>query len=130
MAPRAIAIGTDCPAINVTDLTTVADQLEQHDLAIGPSADGGYWSLGVANHAAIDCSCAADLPWSQPHLRRETHARAEQQHLSIASGPQLDDLDTAADWQRAMDLGLLDPITIPPQPPCSAPDPRISASRP
>ena len=108
-APRAIAIGTDCPGLNVDDLSRMAALLDDQPLALGPSDDGGYWCLGVATAAAIAISCAADLPWSQETLLTTTQQRAQDNNMTLALGPSLTDVDTLSDWTKAVASGAMKP---------------------
>ena len=75
-SPQVMAIGTDCPGLTLAALQSTAHSLRQADICLGPSDDGGYWCLGARSQAAVQVTCAADLPWSQPQLLKLTQSRA------------------------------------------------------
>jgi rSAM/selenodomain-associated transferase 1 len=106
-APQAIAIGTDCPALSVAALTSVIGQLHTHPIGIGPSSDGGYWSVALASPEAVACCCAPTLPWSQPSLLTTTQEKTAALQLSIGLGTPLDDVDTEDDWLAAVAAGTM-----------------------
>ena len=43
-----IFIGTDLPDLCHQDLLNTLKELQQHDLILGPSNDGGYWLIGLS----------------------------------------------------------------------------------
>ncbi len=43
-----IFIGTDLPDLSHQDLLNTQSKLQQNDLIIGPSNDGGYWLIGLS----------------------------------------------------------------------------------
>ena len=43
-----IFIGTDLPDLCHLDLLTTLRELQQNDLILGPSNDGGYWLIGLS----------------------------------------------------------------------------------
>jgi len=43
-----IFIGTDLPDLSHQDLMNTLKQLQQNDLILGPSNDGGYWLIGLS----------------------------------------------------------------------------------
>ena len=46
--PRAILIGTDCPALDVAYLARAVAALDDHAAVFGPAEDGGYVLVGLA----------------------------------------------------------------------------------
>ena len=56
-----LLMGTDCPALGATHITLAAQQLQQHDAAIIPVADGGYVAIGL--HATCP-TVFTDMAWS------------------------------------------------------------------
>jgi len=104
---QAVAIGTDCPGISVTKLQAACRHLEEGcDAAVGPTPDGGYWCLALADRAALRVCCAADLPWSQPELLEVTRERCAAGGIHLGLGPQLQDIDDAADLRLARAAGF------------------------
>ena len=93
----AILIGTDCPAIEASDLDESRSALDSHPIVIGPARDGGYWLIGMREYNA---NLFRGINWSTQTVFEETMARAEQANLSVYSLRQLSDIDTEADWKE------------------------------
>ena len=69
-----IFIGTDLPDLCHLDLLNTITQLEQNDLILGPSNDGGYWLIGLS---AKIISKHLNLPfininWSKENVLQNT----------------------------------------------------------
>ena len=99
-----LVIGTDLPELNADDLKQAVEQLEQHDLVLGPASDGGYWLLGIG--ASLIRSPQhwplIGIPWGGPTVLEATLEAARRQQLSCALVPQRNDLDHWSDlkpWQ-------------------------------
>ena len=46
-ARKVVLVGTDILGITTTILHAAFDALDNHDLVLGPSTDGGYWLVGL-----------------------------------------------------------------------------------
>jgi rSAM/selenodomain-associated transferase 1 len=44
---RALIVSMDCPEVRPADLRAGLRGLRGHDAVLGPSADGGYWAIGL-----------------------------------------------------------------------------------
>lgn len=93
----ALIIGSDCPAMDITDLDSAANALHQNDLVIGPSEDGGYYLLGMKNahHSLFE-----DIPWSSTKTYIQTIRAADQLSVSVYHLRTLNDIDTIEDWLK------------------------------
>jgi hypothetical protein len=105
LAPRAIAIGTDCPALTPAALAA----LPPAEIALGPTPDGGYWAVAVTSARAIAVVGDEALPWSTPRLRAATRAAAAAAGIAVALGPILADVDDRDDLHAACADGHLAP---------------------
>ena len=94
---QAIIIGCDCPLMSRAYLDRAAAVLQDHDLVIGPSEDGGYTLIGM--HRPIS-ELFVDMTWSVPSVLQETLRRAAELDLRVAQLNTLWDVDTVADWRR------------------------------
>jgi hypothetical protein len=94
---QAIVIGCDCPLMSRAYLDRAAAALQDHDLVIGPSEDGGYTLIGM--HRPIP-ELFVDMTWSVPSVLQETLRRAAELDLRVAQLDTLWDVDTVADWRR------------------------------
>ena len=95
---RVAAIGTDCIAMDSAIFEETWTSLDERDVALGPSKDGGYYLIGLR------APCPAlfrDIEWSTPRVLASTLARAGDAGMSIHLLPRLSDVDTEEDWRRA-----------------------------
>jgi rSAM/selenodomain-associated transferase 2/rSAM/selenodomain-associated transferase 1 len=99
--PRVVLVGTDCPGIRPAILDRAFDALREHDLVLGPAADGGYYLVGVRrDHPAL----FRDIPWSTDAVLQLTLDAARRLGLSICLVDTLHDVDRPEDlpvWDRA-----------------------------
>src|SRR5437016_1403786 len=97
-----LALDTDSPTLPIA---WVADGLamlaaDEADVVLGPSDDGGYWSVGLR------APCPAlfeDVPWSTDRVLSTTLARAAALGLRVRLLPQWFDVDAEADLRRLCD---------------------------
>jgi len=92
-----VVIGTDCPDLTAEDLRAAWDALIDHDVAVGPAEDGGYWLLGTS---APRPALFAGIAWSSSTVLAETLSIARAEGLSVRLLRRLNDVDTAQDWER------------------------------
>jgi glycosyltransferase A (GT-A) superfamily protein (DUF2064 family) len=71
--------------------------LENHDVALGPATDGGYWLIALR---VPQPSLFENMTWSTATVLKETLARAATAGLKVHLLRQLSDVDTAEDWQQ------------------------------
>lgn len=96
-AERMVLIGTDCPTLQHHHLLQAFDALTNSDVVLGPATDGGYYLIGVKH---LHPKLFEDIIWSTSTVLSETLKRAESVGLSVCLLPVLDDVDTAADWEK------------------------------
>ena len=98
-------IGSDCFELTAAVLESAFQQLNTHDVVIGPATDGGYYLLGMKGSLK---ELFAGIDWSTEHVFAQTKAHLERQDFTYAQLPKLSDVDTLADvpgaWLR--ELGL------------------------
>lgn len=100
-ARRVVLIGTDCPGITPAILSQAFAALRSADLVLGPTADGGYYLIGLR---APRPHLFRQMAWSTDQVFRETVERARALGCSSRVLRRLRDVDTVAD---ARALGLL-----------------------
>jgi rSAM/selenodomain-associated transferase 1 len=102
---RVVLIGSDNPTLPPSRLAEADRALDEHDLVLGPSADGGYYLIGMDRpHPGV----FEGITWSTSVVYQQTLARAEALGLRVASIQEWYDVDTAADLERLKDeLGRL-----------------------
>lgn len=100
----AIAIGTDCPALDPADLRTAAAALADGiDVVILPAADGGYGLIGMRRPQP---ALLTGMIWSTPDVMAQTRARLARLGLTWREPARLWDVDVPADLARLAGAGL------------------------
>lgn len=108
---RVVIIGSDNPTLPPEIVAEAARGLDDHDLVVGPSHDGGYYLIGMDR---AQPGLFEGIAWSTSVVYRQTLERARAADLSVLSLPEWYDVDTAADLEvlRA-DLARLPPDVAP-----------------
>jgi uncharacterized protein len=91
-ARRIILMGSDCPGLTADILRAGFAALEQHDVVLGPAADGGYYLIGLREPQP---QLFDAMQWSHADVLRDTLARLGT--LTYALLPRLHDIDTPDD---------------------------------
>ena len=111
-----LLLGMDTPQLTRAQLRAALDALGSGDVdaVLGPTEDGGYWTIGLA---APEPSAFDGVPMSSPETATRQRARLEELGLRVSELPVLRDIDTyddavavaaAAPWTRfAATLELL-----------------------
>ena len=94
-AGKVLLIGTDCPAVGADLLETAFRELDRAGAVLGPSADGGYYLIGMTRPIP---RLFQDIPWSTPKTLSVTLDRAAGAQVTVALLDERRDVDTAADW--------------------------------
>jgi uncharacterized protein len=102
LAPAgALLIGSDLPTLPESRIAEAAAHLRTGDArtaVIGPSADGGYYLIGIRSAAAAPL--LAPMAWSTPDVLAETRRRAERSGIRLIEIGAWYDIDEAADLER------------------------------
>lgn len=88
-------IGSDCYELTAEIIEKGFEKLNETDVVIGPSADGGYYLLGT--NQVIE-ELFANKEWSTDSVLKDTLQDIEQLSLSCFQLPLLRDIDTEQDW--------------------------------
>lgn len=92
--PKVAIIGSDCPGLTPEIIEQAFAGLDDHDVVIGPSRDGGYYLLGMSSFYG---DLFAGINWSTPTVFEETVGRTDELELSYCKLPELNDIDTKQD---------------------------------
>src|SRR5512144_876417 len=90
-ASRVAVVGTDAPGLARETVVSALDALDAADVAIGPSADGGYHLLALRQPRP---ELFGGIAWSTPSVAAETRARAAAAGLVVHELAVLRDVDT------------------------------------
>ncbi|GLC37548.1 hypothetical protein PLESTB_001759500 [Pleodorina starrii] len=94
---KVLIIGTDIPDITAQLLRRAAEALDEHEMVIGPSMDGGYYMLGLTR---LEPALFKNMRWSTDSVLSDTLGRAAAAGLQVAPLmwlPRLRDVDTVQD---------------------------------
>lgn len=89
-------IGADAPGLRARHIHEAFDALRGRDAVFGPSADGGYWLIGLARRRAAP-DLFGGVRWSTKHALADTRA-------SLPKGFGVAMLETLRDIDEARDL--------------------------
>ena len=94
-AKRVVIIGSDCPWLSKGDIEEAWNDLDTHDLVLGPAKDGGYWLVGLR---APKPELFDGIAWSTGTVLEQTLERARAGGLRFRVLRELSDVDTLGDW--------------------------------
>ncbi len=98
---RILIVGSDCPALDETDIMRALILLDSYDVVLGPAVDGGYYLIGLNRlHTAL----FENIPWSTERVLEMTRAIAARCGLSVAFLKRLSDIDRPEDLPLCMTL--------------------------
>ena len=92
---RVVIIGSDCMELTQEIITNAFAALLHQEVYVGPSADGGYYLLGLT---AMHSRLFGHMPWSTGDVLPQTLNRCKEAGLRVGIGPVLHDIDEEADW--------------------------------
>lgn len=95
-----VLIGTDCPQLTLFHVREAFQALKSKDMVIGPSADGGYYLIGLKRSSP---GLFRSIKWGTGEVFRETLNRSHEENLSVYSLNMLNDVDVPSDlpvWER------------------------------
>lgn len=95
---KIVIIGSDCPAISTEIIEDAFSKLDQNDVVIGPSEDGGYYLLGLTRMLP---EVFKDITWSTGKVFSETVNVLKQKNLDYGELPTLNDIDTEEDLRNS-----------------------------
>jgi rSAM/selenodomain-associated transferase 1 len=90
-ASSVIIIGTDIPSLPEDHITQAFQLLEQKDLVLGPSTDGGYYLIGLTGLAP---QVFQDISWSTREVFSQTIEKISTLGLSLGLVPPWYDVDS------------------------------------
>ena len=94
---RVVLIGSDNPTLPAQVVEDARRALDEVDLVLGPTTDGGYYLIGMARpHLEV----FERITWSTPLVYSETLGRARETGLSVHATPTWYDVDTVDDLVR------------------------------
>ncbi len=89
-----VQVGMDTPQLKASHLDDALARLDDHDAALGPAVDGGWWAIALRR---ADPACFLGVPMSTEATGRAQHQRLLDLGLRVAALPTLRDIDTTGD---------------------------------
>jgi rSAM/selenodomain-associated transferase 1 len=102
---RVVLVGTDAPSLPLEYYRQAFDLLEQHDVAVGPAFDGGYYMIGFKKPVP---EIFFGIPWSTDRVLALTKEKAAGLGLHIGELPPWRDVDTIEDLNVLIEASRLD----------------------
>ena len=96
---KVIIIGSDLFELKPTHITTAFEVLESHEVAIGPSLDGGYYLLGMKQ---LEPALFKNKKWGTDSVLKNTLKDLQQQKVKLLEA--LNDIDTFEDLLQQPEL--------------------------
>ncbi len=91
---RIAFFGVDAPDVPVTALREIPHALANHDLALGRTVDGGYWTLAAGGfHPEV----IRGIDWGSDRVYDQTRQRAAEAGLEVCDLPRWYDVDQPSD---------------------------------
>jgi hypothetical protein len=94
----AVLVGSDCPDLNAEHIHSALDKLNEYDVVFGPSADGGYYLVGINNDVP---SIFEAMRWSSPDVLQISLDRCFRAGLRTSLVENLRDIDEWCDLLRS-----------------------------
>ncbi len=96
-----VITGSDHPTLPSSYLDRAFSALADAQLVIGPSADGGYYAIGLTHHAwPAAASLFVGVPWSTPAVLGKTRRTARRLGLVHVELPEWYDVDDPSGLRR------------------------------
>lgn len=106
---RAVVMDSDSPTLPAACVAQAFEVLSDHDVVLGPCADGGYYLIGLTQPQP---RLLREVEMSQPNVLRDTLELAEQMRLRVTLLPTWYDVDTVQELaQLQAELAGLPPAT-------------------
>lgn len=101
---RIVLIGADCPTLSPTELERSFDALADHDVVLGPAADGGYYLVGISSRCVDAAPIMFDvMTWSNSDVLAITRDRLRLAEINFAELPVREDVDTIVELHSLRD---------------------------
>ncbi len=108
-AKRVVLIGSDIPDLSLELTEEAFTSLEENDVVLGPSYDGGYYLIGFTHHT-FSPHVFEGIPWSTETVFEKTLRILNQAGQRIHILKHLRDIDTVEDLKHIVPNFFQPPI--------------------
>lgn len=98
---KLVIIGSDCPELSAPVINQAFEKLDQSEIVIGPSSDGGYYLLALTHFIP---ELFKNKSWGTDSVLKDTIKDTIRLKKQCSFLPELSDIDTADDLQRYYQL--------------------------
>ena len=91
-----VFLGSDSPDVPLPALTEIERALSMSDVAIGPTEDGGYWTLGANRR---DPRILSGIDWGTSKVYHQSRAATQRAALDLTELPRWFDIDEPSDFE-------------------------------
>jgi len=98
---QVIIVGSDCPSVDADYIHSARLQLQQEDVVLGPSDDGGYVLIGASRTKA---DMLDNIAWGTDQALVQTRKRLTETGLKHTVLKPRWDVDEPEDWRRFLSL--------------------------
>lgn len=95
--PLAMIVGSDCPSVEPGYVHQAVASLQEYDVVLGPSDDGGYVLIAARR---VVPHMLDDIAWGTEHVLEQTCERLKELGLSVGLLEPRWDVDEPEDWAR------------------------------
>lgn len=106
-AQKVIIVGTDIPDLSKKIIQKSFEYLDNSDVVIGPSKDGGYYLLGMKK---VYLNLFEDIEFSTSSVYSETIKKINELNLNFHILPELQDIDTEDDLLKWLNSSSVNSI--------------------
>jgi uncharacterized protein len=99
---RCLLIGSDIPDISAGLLNKAFDKLNNYDIILGPSSDGGYYLIGL-NSSSLHREIFKDVRWGTGDVLEKTMENTSKLNLKHYLLDELNDIDSLHDLRLFYD---------------------------
>nr|WP_321226942.1 DUF2064 domain-containing protein [uncultured Psychroserpens sp.] len=97
-----VTIGNDTPHLQTNHILKAVHQLQQNDIVLGPSKDGGFYLMGLKK-SHFNVETFLKLPWQTSALSRNISRLTSSQNINLSYLETLSDIDTISDAKTIID---------------------------
>ena len=99
-ATRVVLIGSDSPTLPAAYVQSAFELLENNEVVLGPSNDGGYYLVGMSRYTP---EIFSNICWGSDRVWEATQQRLAEAHVMCAMLPPWYDVDELEDLDRLRD---------------------------
>ena len=98
-AQKIVMIGSDCPEMNQSLIQKAFDELDNHNLVLGPASDGGVYLIGIKGK---NLDVLHEVPWESSLVFDSIISNAGADQCAIL--PMMKDIDYEEDFKAFEDV--------------------------